>query len=124
MVNIQTREITAELTSLVKQVDALVGDPSDSKVTNKSFVVLITDDPDSAAEQLTGIAEKEGIKNTPLTIFDGVAGPGGYNIAKEAAVTVMIWKKGKVTANHAFEAGKLDKDAIAKIIADAKDVLD
>ncbi len=124
MVNIQTREITAELTSLVKQVDALVDDPSDRKAPNKSFVVLIADDPDSAEEQLTGLAEEEDIKNTPLTIFDGVAGPRGYNIAEDAEVTVMIWKGGTVEANHAFAAGKLDKDAIAKIIADAKDVLE
>ena len=123
VVNIHARTITPELTKLVKEIDGLVGPANDRKVKNKAFVVLLTDDPDSAKPELEKMAMKNGIKNTPLTIFDGVAGPRGYKIAKEAEVTVMIWNKQKVKVNHAFKSGKLDKNAIAKIVAEAKEAL-
>ena len=46
----------------------------------RAFVVLLTDDPDAAEEKLKELAEKHGIENTPLTIFDGEAGPPKYKI--------------------------------------------
>lgn len=120
MINIQAREITDELTSLVKQVDGLVGSPTD-RSADKAFVVAITEDPDSCAPKLEALAKKQEIKNTPLTIFDGVSGPRGYNIAEGAQVTVMMWKGGKVEFNHAFE--KLDEAGVKKVLADAKKFL-
>lgn len=123
VVNIQARNITPELTSLVKEIDGLVDGADNRKGKNKAFVVLLTDDPDAAKPKLEKLASENGIKNTPLTIFDGVAGPRGYEIAKEAEVTVMIWNKQKVKVNHAFKSGKLDKTAIAKIVAEAKKAL-
>lgn len=123
VVNIQARKITPELTKLVKEIDGLVDSADDRKGKNKAFVVLLTDDPDAAKSKLEKIADENKIKNTPLTIFDGVAGPRGYQIAKEAEVTVMVWNKQKVKVNHAFKSGKLDKDSIAKIVAEAKKAL-
>lgn len=123
MINIQARAITDPLTSLVKQIDNLVGSAADKKAPNKAFVVLITDDPDGAAPQLEALANREGIENTPLTIFNRLAGPRGYHIAKEAEVTVMMWKKGTVEVNHAFRKGELDQKAVAQVVADAKKFL-
>ena len=56
----------------MKQVDAQVEKNKDKKL--KAFVVLLTDDPDKAEPQLKEIAEKNNIKNVPLTIFDGPLG--------------------------------------------------
>ena len=123
MVNIQAREITENLASLVKQIDALVDDPSKPRVGCHAFVVYITDDPDAAEEKLAEVAKKHGIKNTPLTVFDGVSGPGGYKIAADAEVTVMMWHKNKVAINHAFGKGELTEAAIKKVVADAKEQL-
>ena len=59
MVNIFTRKITDELTSLVKQMDAVVGKNKSERMA--SFVVLLTDDPDEGEEQLAAFAKKHKI---------------------------------------------------------------
>ena len=96
----------------------------DQYPSSEAFVVLLTDDPDSAEAQLKEFADKHGIENTPLTIFDGVAGPRNYKIAEEAEVTVNLWVGAKeVKVNHAFAKGQLDKDGIAAVIADTAKIL-
>jgi hypothetical protein len=75
------------------------------------------------APKLEELAKKEGIKNVPLTIFDGEAGPGSYKIAKDADVTVLMWKNTKVQANHAFAKGKLNEKGIKAVVEDTKSIL-
>lgn len=118
MINIQTRVITDELTSLVKQLDALV-DPANEKGSH-AFVVLLTDDADEAEEKLTDVAEKNEIKNIPLTVFDGIAGPSSYKIAEDADVTIMMWKGLEVEKNYAFGKDGLTADEVKKIVKDAE----
>ena len=88
-----------------------------------AFVVLLTDDADGGAKQLTKVAEDGKIKNVPLTVFDGNAGPGDYKIAKDAAVTVMMWNKSRVAVNHSFNAGKMTGDDVKKIVGDTSKIL-
>ena len=78
---------------------------------------------DADAEKLKEFAKKHKLKNTPVTIFDGVAGPPKYKISKDADVTVMMWVGKSVKANHAFENGKLDKSSIKKVLADTSKIL-
>ena len=116
------REITDDLTSLVKQIDKKVGANTDKKMAG--FVVLLTDDPDAVEPRLKELAEKEKIEKTPLTVYDGVAGPADYKIAEKADVTVMMWVGGQVKVNRVFEKGKLDKAAIEKIMKDTAAILE
>jgi len=117
-VNIFTRSLGDDLASLVKQVDEKVAQHKDEKMA--AFVVLLTDDPDAAEAEVKAFAEKHGIKNTPLTIFDGVAGPPNYKIAKEAEVTVNLWRNMKAVANHAFAKGQLDDKATTAVAGDVE----
>jgi hypothetical protein len=121
VVNVFAREITDNLTSLVKQIDEKISANADKKMAG--FVVLLTDDPDAAEPRLKELAEKRKIENTPLTVFDGVAGPENYKIAEKADVTVMMWVDGEVKVNRVFEKGKLDKKAIAAIVKDTEKIL-
>ncbi len=121
MVNVFAREITDNLASLVKQLDTVVGENEGKNMAG--FVVLLTEDPDADEAKLKQLAEKHGIKNIPLTVFDGSAGPPNYKIAKDADVTVHMWVGLEVKANHAFAKGKLDKDASAKVVADTAKIL-
>ncbi len=121
MVNIFTREITDDLTSLVKEIDKKVGENKDQRMA--AFVVLLSDDPDADEKKLQELADKHKIKNVPLTIFDGLAGPPRYKIAKDAAVTVMQWRGLSVKANAAFAKEKLDKKGIAKVLKDTEKIL-
>ena len=120
VVAIFAREITDDLTSLVKQINKKVAENKDQKMA--SFVVLLTDDPDAAEPKLKHLAIKHKIKNVPLTIFDGITGPPKYKIAEGAGVTVLMWRKHTVKVNHAL--AKLNKKSIKKIISDLEKILD
>ena len=88
------------------------------------FVVYLTDDRDAAEKELKAFAKKHNIKNVPLTVFDGTAGPPSYKIAKDADVTVMMWKGTKVEVNHAFGKGKLNKKAAKAVASDTSKILE
>lgn len=122
MVCIFAREITDSLTSLVKKVDKIVGENKDKKMA--AFVVLLSEDPDTAETKLKEFAKKHKIKNVPLTIFEGIAGPEDYKVSKDAAVTVLIWKGQTIKANHAFAKGKLKKAGVKAVIKDTSKILD
>lgn len=111
------RETGDTLTSLVKKLDSAVS--SGTKL--HSFVVFLNDD-EKFADQLKALAEKEGIKNVILAV-DNLAGPKGYDIAKDADVTVILYNKRKVEANHAFRKGELNGAAIDRIVADLPKIL-
>ena len=116
MVAIFTRTITDNLASLVKQVDTAVGKNKASRL--KAFVVVLSDDPDADEPKLKALAKKHGIKNVPLTIFDGISGPPPYKISQGAETTVLMWKKGKLASNKGFEKGKLSKAALKTVAGD------
>ena len=121
MVNVFAREVNEELATLIKQVDEVVGKNDDKKMA--AFVVVLAEDADRIAPQLEAMAKKNGIKNVPLTIFDGESGPGEYKSAENADVTVMMWNKSEVKANVALSKGQLDKKAIDSIIANTDKIL-
>src|SRR5262245_29548187 len=115
------REVSDNLTSLVKKIDA-------ATVANKakemgSFVVFLTDDEDKMQKQLKDVAKKQKIKSCVLATVDSRAGPGGYNIAKDADVTVVLYVNRKVQANYAFKKGELKSSDIDKIVGDLKLIL-
>jgi hypothetical protein len=114
VVNVFAREVTDELASLVKQLDTVVA----SNKGAAGFVVLFSQDPDADEAKLKALAKKHGIKNLPLTIYDGATGPPNYKISKDADVTVHAWgPRTKVTANRAFAKGGLNKESIAATAA-------
>ena len=117
-----TREITPEVSDLVKQIDDKVGANKDKNMA--AFLVLLTDDADAGAKQLSKLAEDKKITNVPLTVFDGVAGPEKYKISKDAAVNVMMWNKMRVQVNEAYSAGKLTKDDVTKLTGETKKILE
>ena len=119
--NIFTRSLTDHLASLVKEVDSFVGENKSQQAA--AFVVLLTNDPDADENKIKEFAKKHGIKNVPLTLFDGEAGPQSYKIASEADVTVLLWKQRDVKANHAFPKDGLDEAAIKKVVADTSKIL-
>lgn len=121
--NIFTRSLDGNLASLVKKIDKKVADNEDQRMA--AFVVLLTDDPDAAEADLKAFATKHQIKHTPLTLFDGQAGPPRYKIAEEAEITVHMWVgRKKVMANHAFAKGGLDTAAVEKVVADTSKILE
>jgi len=121
-VTIFTRSLSDNLASLVRNIDKQVADNTDKDM--KSFLVLLTDDADDAETKLKAFAEKHGIKNVPLTTFDGVAGPPSYKVSKDADLTVLMWIGQKVKANHAFGKGKFTAEAAKKVGKDTSKILE
>ena len=122
MVTIFTRSITDNLTSLVRLVDKQLEENEDKKLA--SFVVLLSNDPDADEGKLKELAEKHEIKNIPLTIYDGIAGPPNYSIAEDADLTVLHWKGQKVVVNHAFAKGELKVDGVTKVVESTAKILE
>lgn len=122
MANVFARGLSDDLASLVKQLDAVAGDNQAKQM--KGFIVLLSEDPDTDEKKVQEFAEKHGIKNLDLTIFDGVAGPPKWNLAKEADVTVHLYAKREIKANCAFAKGDLTADAIKQVVADTSKILE
>ena len=120
-VNIFAREMTPEVIALVKQIDATVGKNEEKKMS--AFVTLLTNDPDKDEAKLKEIAKKEGLKNIPLTVFDGVAGPEGYKIAEKADLTVTMWVESDVKVSHAFAKGEFKADSAKAVVEATKKIL-
>jgi len=108
------RETSPTLTKLIKKID-------EATMKNKgaemgSFVVFCSD-KDGLEKELASMAKENGIKSTVLAI-DNPAGPKGYNVEKEADVTVVLYTERTVKANYAFKKGQLNDKAIDTIVGD------
>ncbi|MEQ9406753.1 MAG: hypothetical protein RIK87_03465 [Fuerstiella sp.] len=121
VVKIFARKMDENVIKLVKEIDSVVGKNQENKMA--AFVVLLTDEPDAKEAELKKTAEANGIKHTPLTVFENQAGPSKYRISKDADVTVMMWVESDVKANHALKASELNGESIAKIVGDTKKIL-
>src|SRR5262249_4425342 len=108
------RENSAELTKLIKKVDEATAKSKDHCMG--SFVVYLSDSQKLEGE-LKELAKREKLQNRVLSI-DNPAGPKGYNVDKDADVTVVLYTQGTVKANHAFKKGGLKDKDIAKVAAD------
>ena len=122
VVTIFAKEMTDEVAALTKELDGVVAKNRDQKMAG--FVVLMTDNAEKGAASLKAAAEKNKIEQLPLTTFNGTEGPKGYKINPKADVTVMMWVEGKVKVSQGFNKGELNKDAIAKVSAETKQILE
>lgn len=122
VVTVFARELSDNVKDLVKKLDAKVAENQDKKMA--AFLCVLTSDPDAVEPKLEKLAEDAKLKNTPLTIIEGVTGPDDYKLSKEAEVTVMMWVDSEVKVNHAFAKGKLDKKAVDSLVSETKKILD
>ena len=114
------REISAPLTSLVKKIDAATAENAGAKMG--SFVVFLGDEAE-LKKQVKELGDQESIKDCVLATMSTPAGPAKYQVAKAAAVTVVLYNKSKVEANYTFENGKLTDKDVEKIIGDLRKIL-
>lgn len=113
------REVSDPLTSLVKKLDEITDKKQDCQMG--SFVVFCND-ADGLDKKLEELARKQKFKHIILSI-DNPAGPTGYNIAKEADITVVLYLEHKVLANFAYRKGEMKDKDIDKILAEVPKIL-
>ena len=114
------REMTGPLTSLVKKIDAATGEHSDARMG--SFVVILSDD-EGMEQKLKDLAKKENLKHTVLSLMPNPAGPPGYNVNKDADVTVVLYSRQNVKVNHAYKKGELKEGDVNKIVEELPKIL-
>ena len=114
------REISDPLTSLVKKIDAATAKHSDASMG--SFVVFLNDD-ENMEQKLKDFAKKEKLQHTVLSLMPNPAGPTGYNVNKEADVTVVLYNRQNVKVNHAYKKGELKEADVSKILEELPKIL-
>jgi hypothetical protein len=113
------REPSTQLTALITKLDAACVKNKSCKMA--SFVVFCSDE--AALEgQLKKLATDSDLKKVVLSI-DNPAGPKGYDVAKDADVTVVLYTDRTVKANHAFKKGELTSTSVDAIVGDLKKIL-
>ncbi|MSR56395.1 MAG: hypothetical protein EXS05_01820 [Planctomycetaceae bacterium] len=109
------REVTPELKSLLKGIDELIDGHRAEGL--RGFGVFLSGEGKELLPvvQTLGFDEK---LNLPLTISAAPAdGPAGQNVHPDAAVTVILYRDLKVTANFAYRAGELTAEEIKRVLA-------
>jgi hypothetical protein len=109
-----TRGVGGPLPDLVKKLDQEVATHKQARL--HTFLVVLSDE-DGVQEKLKKLGRTLGVKNVRLTI-DNPAGPRPYNIARNAALTAILYRQRKVVVNHAYGADELNDEAAAKVLAD------
>lgn len=113
------REVTPEVTKLVKKIDECTAKNSECKMG--SYVVFLCD-KEGLDKELKDLAEKEKLGNIVLSI-DNPAGPQEYKISKDADVTVLLYTKHIVKSNRVFKKGELKDQDIEAIVKDVPKIL-
>lgn len=113
------REVSPEVAKLIKKLDQCTVKNADCKMG--SYVVFLSD-KEGLDKELKNLADKTKLEKIVLSI-DNPAGPGEYKISKDANVTVLLYSKHVVRANHAFKKGELQDRDIEAIVKEVPKIL-
>ncbi|MBI3821965.1 MAG: hypothetical protein HY289_04710 [Planctomycetes bacterium] len=121
------REATPAIAKLLKGLDDATD--KNGKANMGSFAVFCSS-KEGLDDQLKKIAAEQKLKKLVLSI-DNPAGPKEYSIAKDAEVTIILYKTveekdgftSKVFANHTFRKGELNDAAISKVVGDVSKIV-
>jgi hypothetical protein len=119
MVMVFAREITPGVVALIKALDATTAAKSDAGLG--SCVIVLTD-ANNFGPSLAKWAEGEKITHTVLATYPS-SGPAKYALSADAAVTVLLYTKQTVKANHSFRAGELTETKAKTVLADLAKIL-
>jgi len=121
VVSIFARDVDANVAELISQVDGVVGENQSKSMA--AFVVVLSEDPATQEGTLKKVAREKNIAHTPLTTFEGAAGPSAYKIAQDADVTVMMWVDGKLKVNEALKKSDLNAGKITSVVSKTSEIL-
>jgi hypothetical protein len=108
------RELTPGVATLITKLDAVTVKNGGKNMG--SYAVFMSDD-EKLQGKLQTLAKKADLKKLILSI-DNPAGPKEYQIAKDAAVTVLLYNEFVVASNYAFSNADLSDSDIARVVGD------
>ena len=122
VVMVFARKADERLAELVKHLEEEITEHEEQKLS--SFVNLLGKDADALKSEAKDFGAKHKLENVAIVVpQDNENGPEDYKINPEAETTVLIYRQGKVEANHAFAPGELDEKGIQAVIADTDKIL-
>ncbi len=122
VVMVFARKVDANLVKLSSELDTIVGQNTEKKMG--SFVNLLGESSDGLTKDAEKLATDAKLKNVAVVVPNAYkTGPESYSINDSAEVTVLIYRNSKVKVNYALAAGSLNDEAIKKILADTKEIL-
>ena len=113
------RELTPQLLSLLKRIDAATAAHGDDSLAS---CAIFCNDAEALPGQLAQLAKQNNMSHIVLATFPAARSPR-YKIAPDADVTVLLYTHGTVKANHSFKKGELTDTSIATILADLPVIL-
>jgi hypothetical protein len=116
VVLVLARTASDALTALMKRIDAELAASSVERKKIRALLVMLTDEVGLEAK-LKELADKHRIRHVSVSVADA-AGPSSWRIARDADITVIVYARRKVEANHAFGKGELDDQGIDTVIAE------
>jgi hypothetical protein len=66
--------------------------------------------------EVVGWSKKLGLRHIPLGIYEDPLGPPGYQLNREAEITILLVKKNKVMSNFAFRKQELTSAEVKKVL--------
>jgi len=112
------RNLNPQVATLLKRLDEAT--QKNDKANMGSFAVFCSD-KEGLEGTLKDMAGKQSLKKLVLAI-DNPAGPQGYEVSKDADVTVVLYNEFTVRANYAFKVGELNQKGIDSIVADVSKI--
>lgn len=122
MVMVFARKADKNLQKLVEELDKVVAKNEEKKLG--AFVNLLGTKESQAKEAAEKLVKETEAHNVAVVVpKEQPNGPESYKLDPKAEVTVLIYVKGEVAANHALPEGKLNADVTQKIIDDTSKIL-
>jgi len=123
VVMVFARTADEKLAKLLKKLDEEIEEHASAKLTG--FVNMLGTDAESLKKDAAEFVKLHGLERIAFVVPEESAnGPAEYKIAPDADLTVVCFKAGKVTANHALAKGQLSEDKIAAIVKAACSMAD
>ena len=107
------REATPEVKALLQKIDSCC-----TKNDEMNSCVIFCSDESGMDKKLKSMAQDAGLKKLVVSL-DTAHGPEGYNVTKDAAVTVLLYRDRVVKANYAFKKGELNDKSVEKVATEA-----
>ena len=108
------------LAKLVKAVEETTAKNTDAKLG--SFIVVVGEEEKLDAK-LKKWAEDNGLKSLIVSFMAPSKLPEKYNINNDADITVLLYVKKEVKANHAFKKGEITEENVKTITGEVSKIL-
>jgi hypothetical protein len=120
LVMIFARRTGGRLTELVRRVDRAVANNQQSSL--KGLVTFVGEDSRELKQCAESVAETADVSKVPVVVAqEPSTGPENYNLAPDAAVTVVVAKDSQVVSTHSYDVETID---VAEVMTDVQQVLE